>query len=81
MCSTAEIDIYRNIENNGRWWGRGGGGKESGSHDGFKVQGPWLGGALRDTVEGGGRREKWGWTGVGVQKEHRKRGINKNITS
>jgi hypothetical protein len=48
----------------GRGEGGGGvggeGGKESGSHDGFKVQGPLLGGALRDTVEGGGRREGWG---------------------
>jgi hypothetical protein len=85
FSSAGARDIYRNIENNGRWWGRGeavgegcvggGGGKESGSHDGFKVQGPRLGGALRYSgrgwkekgvgVDGGG-----GYRREGVQKEH-----------
>ncbi len=54
----------------GRGRGRGrGGGKESGSHDGFKGQGPWLGGALR--YSGRGWKERgWGWRGGGVKKEH-----------
>ncbi len=71
--STAERDIYRNIENNGRGWGGEGGGKESGSHDGFKVQGPWLGGALRYSGRGWTER---GVGGGGEEGALKKRGIN-----